>query len=62
MNGVRVLTVKSAMSGDRGQSSFPSDRSLSKHLHAQVKGSNYTLLYVEAYEVDNGCGSYFSSI
>ena len=31
MNSVRVLTVKSAASGDRVQCSFLSDRSLSKH-------------------------------
>ena len=33
MNGMRVLTVKSAVSGDRVQCSFLSDRSLSKHLY-----------------------------
>ena len=33
MNGVRVLTVKSAASGDRVQCSELSDWSLSKHLY-----------------------------
>ena len=33
MNGMRVLSVKSAVSGDRVQCSFLSDRSLSKHLY-----------------------------
>ena len=33
MNGVRVLTVKSAASGDRVQCSDLSDRSLLKHLY-----------------------------
>ena len=59
MNGVRVLTVKSAMSGDRVQCSFFSDRSLSKHLRTHVKGNNFTLLYVEAYVIDVLSGSYF---
>ena len=46
VNGVHVfLTVKSAVSGDRVQCSFLSDRSLSKHLYATlVKGTNSTLL------------------
>ena len=33
MNSVRVLTVKSAVSGDRVQCSFLTDRSVSKHLY-----------------------------
>ena len=33
MNGMRVLTVKSAVSGDRVQCSFLTARSLSKHLY-----------------------------
>ena len=55
-----VFTVKSAMSGERVQCSFLSDRSLSKHLlHARMKGSNFALLYVEAYVMDVVSGSYF---
>ena len=46
MNSVRVLKVKSAMSGDRGQCSFPSEMSLSNYLHTQVKKSNFTLLSI----------------
>ena len=42
MNGVRVLTVKSAVSGDRVQCSFLSDRSLSKHLY---------ILYIYIYQL-----------
>ena len=41
----------------RVQCTFVSDRSLSKHLHAQVKESNFTLL--EAYVIDVVRGSYF---
>ena len=55
MNGVRVFTVKSAMSGNRVECSPISDMSLSKHLHTQVKGS---YLHVEAYVIDVVCGSY----
>ena len=43
MNSVRLLTVKSAMRGDRVQCSFLSDRSLSNYtLHIEVKGCNIT--------------------
>ena len=41
MNGVRVLTVKSAASGDRVQRSFLSDRSLSKH-----SSEHFPLIYL----------------
>ena len=59
MNGLRVSTVKSANSGDKVQCSFLCDRCLFKHLlHTQVKGSNLTLLYVEAYVIDVVCGMY----
>ena len=38
MNGVRLLTVKSAMRGDLVQCSFLSDRSLSNYtLHIEVR-------------------------
>ena len=42
MNGMRVLSVKSAVSGDRVQCSFLSDRSLSKHLY---------ILYIYIYQL-----------
>ena len=42
MNGVRVLTVKSAASGDRFQCSDLSDWSLSKHLY---------ILYIYIYQL-----------
>ena len=46
MNGVPVLTVKSAASGVRVQCSFVCDRSLSKRFlyTTFVKGSNFALL------------------
>ena len=63
MNGVRALTVKYAANGNKVQCSFLSDRSLSKHLlHNQVRGSNFALLYVEAYVIDVDCGSFLASI
>ena len=56
---VNILTVKSAMSGDRVQHSFLCDRSLSKHLlnTTKVKGSNFALL--EVFIIDAACASYF---
>ena len=54
-NGGRDFRVICAMSGDRVHCSFLSDRSMSKHLHAQVKGSNFALLYVEAYVINVVC-------
>ena len=59
MNSVQDLTLKMAMSVDRFQRSFLSDRSLSKHLHIQVNGSNLALIYVEAYVIEVVSGSYF---
>ena len=57
-----ILTVKSAVSGDRVKCLVLGDRSLSKHLsHSHVKGSNFSLLYVETYVIDVVCGSYFDS-
>ena len=59
MNGVRVLTVKSALSGDCVHCSFHSDRILSTDLlHTNVKGSAL-LLYAVAYVIDIVCRSYF---
>ena len=49
MNGMCVLTVKSAARGDQDQSTFVFDRRLSKHHLSQV---NFTLLYV----IDVLCG------
>ena len=40
----------------RVQCTFDGDRSLSKHLHTQVKESVLTLL--EAFEIDVVCGAY----
>ena len=48
MNGVRVLTVNSAVSGDRVQCSFLSDRSLSKHLY--ILYIYISIIYILSYE------------
>ena len=48
MNGMRVLTVKSTVSGDRVQCSFLSDRSLSKHLY--ILYIYISIIYVSSYE------------
>ena len=46
MNGMHVLTVKSAASGDRVHFTFIGDRNLSNHClySTLVKGSNFALL------------------
>ena len=46
MNGMRVLSVKSAVSGDWVQCSFLSDRSLSKHLYILY----ISIIYILSYE------------
>ena len=48
MNGMRVLSVKSAVSGDRVQCSFLSDRSLSKHLY--ILYIYISIIYILSYE------------
>ena len=48
MNGMRVLSVKSAVSGDRVQCSFLSDRSLSKHLY--ILYIYISIIYILPYE------------
>ena len=48
MNGVRVLTVKSTVSGDRVQCSFLGDRSLSKHLC--ILYIYISIIYISSYE------------
>ena len=50
MNGVRVLTVKSTVSGDRVQCSFLSDRSLSKHLYILYIYIYISIIYILSYE------------
>ena len=48
MTGMRVLSVKSAVSGDRVQCSFLSDRSLSKHLY--ILYIYISIIYILSYE------------
>ena len=48
MNSVHVLTVNSAVSGDRVQCSFLSDRSLSKHLY--ILYIYISIIYISSYE------------
>ena len=48
MNGMRVLTVKSTVSGDQVQCSFLSDRSLSKHLY--ILYIYISIIYILSYE------------
>ena len=48
MNSVRVLSVKSAVSGDRVQCSFLTDRSLLKHLY--ILYIYISIIYVLSYE------------
>ena len=48
MNGVRVLSVKSASSGDRVQCSDLSDWSLSKHLY--ILYIYISIIYILSYE------------
>ena len=50
MNGVRVLTVKSAASGDRVQCSDLSDRSLLKHLYILYIYIYISIIYILSYE------------
>ena len=56
MNGVHVLTVKSAMRVDRNQISFFNDRNVSTHLHTFISN-----LCVVAYVIDGVSESYFAS-
>ena len=50
MNGVRVLSVKSAASGDRVQCSDLSDWSLSKHLYILYIYIYISIIYILSYE------------
>ena len=50
MNGVRVLSVKSAASGDRVQCSDLSDWSLSKHLYILYIYIYISIIYILLYE------------
>ena len=56
MNGVRVLTVNSAMSGEHVECYFLGYWRLSSR-HTQAKGPLLSYLYVEAYVIDVVCGS-----